>query len=86
MTILAAFNAGLVIFGALLVSSKERQHNPDQWRIIEQSRPYLDLAAEALRRLDYGNRVVERCVEYLSQLSMVLKATCEFHQAHCSLH
>ncbi|KAJ5921542.1 transcriptional regulatory protein GAL4 [Penicillium verhagenii] len=69
------FNAGLVIFGALFISSKESQHNPEQWRIIESSRPYLDLAADALRHLDSGNRVIERCVEYLTQLSMVLKAT-----------
>lgn len=73
-----AFNAGLVIFGALLVSSKESQHNLDQWRMIENARPYLDLAADALRHLDSGNRVIERCVEYLTQLSMILKATSEF--------
>lgn len=42
------------------------------------SRPYLDLAAEALQRLDSGNRVIERCVEYLSQLSKILKATSEY--------
>ena len=41
---------------------------------MELCRPYLDLAAEALRRLDSGNPVIERCVEYLSQLSMILKA------------
>ncbi|KAJ5127534.1 transcriptional regulatory protein GAL4 [Penicillium atrosanguineum] len=68
------FNAGLVIFGALLVASKERLHYPEQWSSVELCRPYLDLAAEALRRLDSGNRVIERCVEYLSQLSMILKA------------
>lgn len=39
---------------------------------MERSRPYLDLATEALRCLDSGNRVIERCVEYLSQLSLAL--------------
>ncbi|KAL1963182.1 hypothetical protein VTN77DRAFT_8615 [Rasamsonia byssochlamydoides] len=68
------FNAGLVIFGALLVSSKESPHNPALWDTVERSRPYLDLAVEALRRLDSGNRVIERCVEYLSQLSLALAA------------
>ncbi|KKA20471.1 hypothetical protein T310_5522 [Rasamsonia emersonii CBS 393.64] len=68
------FNAGLVIFGALLVSSKESAHNPAAWETVERSRPYLDLAAEALRCLDSGNRVIERCVEYLSQLSLALAA------------
>ncbi|KAJ5677468.1 transcriptional regulatory protein GAL4 [Penicillium maclennaniae] len=68
------FNAGLVIFGALLVASKERLNYPEQWSSVELYRPYLDLAADALRRLDSGNPVIERCVEYLSQLSMILKA------------
>lgn len=75
MLIVIAFNAGLVIFGALLVSSKESQLNPDPWRMVKDCRPYLDLAADALRHLDSGNRVIERCVEYLTQLSMILKAT-----------
>lgn len=66
------------MFGALLVASNERMHNPEQWSSVELYRPYLDLAAEALRRLDSGNRVIERCAEYLSQLSMILKATSEF--------
>lgn len=76
-----AFNAGLVIFGALLVSSKESLHNPSQWSVVERSRPYLDLAAEALRHLDSGNRVIERCIEYLTQLSFVLNhlSKCHFH-------
>ncbi|KAL1866395.1 hypothetical protein Plec18167_009063 [Paecilomyces lecythidis] len=68
------FNAGLVIFGALLISSKESIHDPSQWNVVERARPYLDIAVEALKRLDSGNRVIERCVEYLSQLSVVLVA------------
>lgn len=43
--------------------------------MISSARPYLDLAAEALQRLDSGNRVIERCVEYLSQLSKILQTT-----------
>jgi hypothetical protein len=74
LTAKTAFNAGLVIFGALLVSSKESPHNPGLWDSVERSRPYLDLAADALRRLDSGNRVIERCVEYLTQLSLALVA------------
>ncbi|KAJ5663727.1 transcriptional regulatory protein GAL4 [Penicillium longicatenatum] len=76
------FNAGLVIFGALLVSSKESQYSPDQWRIFEDARPYLDLAADALRHLDSGNLVIERCVEYLAQLSMILNATTSGEASH----
>lgn len=74
-----AFNAGLVIFGALLISSKESLHDSSQWSVVERSRPYLDIAAEALKRLDSGNRVIERCVEYLSQLSVVLVALSKYH-------
>ncbi|KAJ9377612.1 transcriptional regulator family: Fungal Specific TF [Paecilomyces variotii] len=68
------FNAGLVIFGALLVSSKESIHDPSQWSVVDRARPYLDIAVDALKRLDSGNRVIERCVEYLSQISVVLMA------------
>lgn len=68
------------MFGALLVASKEEgRHHPDVWSTVTSSRPYLDLAADALRRLDSGNRVIERCVEYLSQLSMILKSSSK----HC---
>ncbi|KAH8689695.1 fungal-specific transcription factor domain-containing protein [Talaromyces proteolyticus] len=69
-----AFNAGLVIFGALLVSSRESPKNPTLWEPVERARPYLGLAVDALRRLDSGNRVIERCVEYLSQITMALTA------------
>lgn len=73
-----AFNAGLVIFGALLVSSKESIHDPSQWSVVDRARPYLDIAVDALKRLDSGNRVIERCVEYLSQISVVLMALSKF--------
>lgn len=41
---------------------------------VNQSRPYIENAIEALRRLDSGNRVIERCAEYLAQLSLILSA------------
>lgn len=66
------FNAALVIFGSLIVASKERDRNPSAWIMVSHSRPYIDTAAEALRQLDPGNPVVERCQEYLSQLSAIL--------------
>lgn len=66
------FNAALVIFGSLVVASKERDRNPSAWTMVSHSRPYIDTAAEALRQLDSGNPVVERCQEYLSQLSVIL--------------
>lgn len=69
-----AFNAALVIFGSLLVASREREANPSAWVVIDESRPYIDKANEALHRLDNGNCVMRRCIEYLSQLSLVLNA------------
>ncbi|CAI7674072.1 unnamed protein product [Penicillium pancosmium] len=66
------FNAALVIFVSLIVGSKERDNNPALWSVVCHSRPYMDMAVEAIRRLDSGNRVVERCGEYLSQLSFIL--------------
>lgn len=67
-----AFNAALVIFSSLVVASKEREGNPSAWSVVDESRPYHDKAIEVLHRLDHGNRVVGRCIEYLSQLSLVL--------------
>jgi hypothetical protein len=48
---------------------------------VEQSRPYLDLAIEALRFLDSGNRVIERCLEYLNQLLLAMNALSELPHA-----
>ena len=60
------------------MSSRESPKNPSLWEPVERSRPYLDLAADALRQLDSGNRVIERCVEYLSQLALALAALGRF--------
>lgn len=38
---------------------------------MEASLPYFNMAIEALQNLDRGNRVVERCVSYLSQLTIL---------------
>lgn len=66
------FNAALVIFGSLIVASKERDRNPSAWTMICHSRSYIDPAAGTLRQLDSSNPVVERCQAYLSQLSVIL--------------
>ena len=57
-----------------MAASREREGNPSAWSVVDDSRPYIDKAVEALYRLDSGNRVIGRCVEYLSQLSVVLNA------------
>ena len=42
-----------------------------RWEFVEAALPYFGMAIEALENLDRGNRVVERCVSYLSQLVLV---------------
>ncbi|KIW39315.1 hypothetical protein, variant [Exophiala oligosperma] len=70
------FNAGLVIIAGLLVSPKgtaaEGEVAPSQWKFLESSALYLNMAIEALQNLDRGNRVVQRIVDYLSQLALAV--------------
>lgn len=55
-----------------MAASREREANPSAWSMVDESRPYISKAIEALHHLDSGNHVVGRCVDYLSQLSLVL--------------
>ncbi|CAG9981191.1 unnamed protein product [Clonostachys byssicola] len=67
------FNAGLVIFAATHVAHDDCKTDTERfsrWKFVEKSLPYFNMAIEALQNLDRGNRVVERCVSYLSQLSL----------------
>jgi hypothetical protein len=48
-----------------------------RWEFVENSLPYFHMAIEALQNLDQGNRVVERCVSYLSQLNLLPINPCE---------
>ncbi|VUC26112.1 unnamed protein product [Clonostachys rosea] len=67
------FNAGLVIFAATHVAHNDCNGHTQRfsrWKFVEKALPYFDMAIEALQNLDRGNRVVERCVSYLSQLSL----------------
>ncbi|KAH8122456.1 fungal-specific transcription factor domain-containing protein [Trichoderma asperelloides] len=70
------FNAALVIFASLMIISapKEPLNDTSVGIKVNHSRPYIENAIEALRQLDSGNRVIERCVEYLAQLSLILNA------------
>uniref|UniRef100_A0A0B7KLQ8 Zn(2)-C6 fungal-type domain-containing protein n=1 Tax=Bionectria ochroleuca TaxID=29856 RepID=A0A0B7KLQ8_BIOOC len=67
------FNAGLVIFAATHVAHDDCKSDTERfsrWKFVEKALPYFNMAIEALQNLDRGNRVVERCVSYLSQLSL----------------
>ncbi|PYH92137.1 hypothetical protein BO71DRAFT_421023 [Aspergillus ellipticus CBS 707.79] len=66
------FNAALVIAGCMVVAWKDRDDSPSTWEPLETSRGYIEKAILALRRLDSGNRIIARCVEYLSHLVLVL--------------
>ena len=71
---MVAFNAGLVIFAAMHVARNEIQNDPSRisrWEFVENALPYFSKAIEALEDLDRGNRVVERCCSYLSQLVLL---------------
>ncbi|KIH93562.1 hypothetical protein SPBR_04074 [Sporothrix brasiliensis 5110] len=81
------FNAALAIFAAMHVarcdvqrqigdadlaaSSATMSRLLPRWEFVEAALPYFGMAIEALENLDRGNRVVERCVSYLSQLVLV---------------
>lgn len=76
------FNAALAIFAAMHVARCDVQRNMGddpatlsrllpRWEFVEAALPYFGMAIEALENLDRGNRVVERCVSYLSQLLLV---------------
>ncbi|KAL1909236.1 hypothetical protein Sste5344_004861 [Sporothrix stenoceras] len=76
------FNAALAIFAAMHVARCDVQRNMGddsatlsrllpRWEFVEAALPYFGMAIEALENLDRGNRVVERCVSYLSQLVLV---------------
>lgn len=84
-----AFNAGLVIFAATHVARNEVQDDPNQlsrWSFVDAAVPSFYTAIEALQNLDRGNRVVERCVNYLSQLTLVPITTCRCLLAVLRLH
>ncbi|KAI6853580.1 hypothetical protein KC365_g15891 [Hortaea werneckii] len=67
------FNASLVIFAATHVAHNDCKNDNDRlsrWKFVEIALPYFDMAIDALQNLDRGNRSVERCVSYLSQLTI----------------
>lgn len=55
---------------------------PPQWKFLESSAIYLNMAIEALQNLDRGNRVVQRIVDYLSQLALAVLSLREFSPSH----
>lgn len=58
----------------IVSTSKEALNDTSIGIKVNRSRFYIDNAIEALRRLDSGNRVIERCAEYLAQLALIFSA------------
>jgi hypothetical protein len=62
------------------VAHHDCKNDPDRlswWKFVESALPYFTMAIDALQNLDRGNRSVERCVSYLSQLKIVPLVSCE---------
>lgn len=70
------FNAGLVLIASLLVSPRKvgEENSPadGRWKFLRHTTIYLNKAVGALQNLDQGNRVVQRIVDYLSQLTLAV--------------
>jgi hypothetical protein len=78
-----------VIFAAMHVAHNDCKNDTDRlsrWKFVESAIPYFNMAIDALQNLDRGNRSVERCVSYLSQLTIVPLVSCELSQYILSDH
>lgn len=72
LTFLLAFNAALVIIGVIWVYRDESLSTTSITAQAKKAEAYPGLAAEALSKLDDGNRLVDRCRYYLEQFNQVL--------------
>jgi hypothetical protein len=70
-----AFNAALVIIGAVWVYRDESLSTTSMTAQAKEAEKYPGLAAEALSKLDDGNRLVDRCRHYLEQFNAVLASS-----------
>lgn len=66
------FNAALVIFASSLICREAGPISPSLFYSTAELQVYSGKAVEALRLLDQGNRMVEKCCAYLEQLVNVL--------------
>lgn len=68
-----AFNAALIIFGALLLQHQAIIHNEASGlKNIELGPHNLHEAIECLSKLNSGNRMTEKCVRYTTALAHIL--------------
>ena len=73
-----AFNAALAVFGSLLVPCSVANDLTAEIDRHERGRQFLDKAVDALLQLHPRNPVLERCVNYVRQLSKLVEAWSEF--------
>ena len=77
-----AFNAALVVFAVMMICHETGRVIPDA-PSKEDCRDGLEKAIKALADLDHGNKMIERCHDYLERLFVATTtlSTCEamFH-------
>jgi hypothetical protein len=71
---LAAFNAALVSFACVLISLSAGFTSPALPGLQDISGQPLQTAIDALRHLDNGNRMVDKCVAFLGRLVQLLSS------------
>ncbi|KAI9730222.1 MAG: hypothetical protein M1834_005986 [Cirrosporium novae-zelandiae] len=63
-----AFNSALAIFAIWLICSEDSNIHMKQPATFDEMRKSLDMAINALQKLDVGNHMVDRCRRYLKKL------------------
>lgn len=73
-----AFNAALVVFAVMMICHETGRVIPDT-PSKEDCRDGLETAIKALAELDHGNKMIERCHDYLERLFVATTtlSTCE---------
>jgi len=74
------FNAALVLFATILVVRSQNGSGPSVLRSsisTDDLQKSLVSAASSLRKLDTGNRMIDRCAEYVEKIIEVLDMSCK---------
>jgi hypothetical protein len=78
--VIAAFNAALVIYSALLIEHQTKlQDQPIVFETNDLRVDHLQQAIECISLLFKGNRMTEKCVQYISHLAQLLSVICKYH-------
>lgn len=72
----SVFTAALMVCARLLWAQHGKTH--DVAADIERGRSYLAMAAEALDKVDQGNRLINQCSRYIRYLSKLQDGRCKY--------